>query len=175
MGRAVRSGAGVAGDVVRTGEEDHGGGFEVDDIGEKPDEHLRSGLAADAAIDVGFAGERFEEFPAVGDGVSVENDAAGLGLEFGVIGVIAAELIPVLELVGEGLGGGRQAAVGAGRGEVLGELSEHGQGGEEGEQFELHPDYATESGEGDADIEPGEEDADADAGGDPGVWRSEEE
>lgn len=34
---------------------------------------------------------------------------------------------------------------------------------------------ATESGEGDADIEPGEEDADADAGGDPGVWRSEEE
>ena len=126
LGRAVRSGAGVAGDVVRPGEEDHGGGFEGDDIGEKPDEHLRRGLAADAAIDVRFAGERFGEFPAVGDGVAVVDDAARLGQEFGVIGVVAAELIPVLELAGEGLGGGRQAAVGAGRGEVPGELSEYG-------------------------------------------------
>ncbi len=50
-------GAGVAGDVVGAGEDDDDFGLERDDVGAEADEHLRRGLAADAAVDVGLAGK----------------------------------------------------------------------------------------------------------------------
>ncbi len=72
-------GAGVAGDVVGAGEDEDGGGVEMDDVLLEADEHLRGGLAADAAVDVGLAGEEGSGVglaaPAVGDGVSVKDDA----------------------------------------------------------------------------------------------------
>lgn len=51
-----------------------------------------------------------------------------------VVGVVAAELVPVLELVGEILGGRAETAAGAGRLEVLDELGEAGGSGERREQ-----------------------------------------
>jgi hypothetical protein len=41
--------------------------MQVDDVLAEADEHLRSGLAANAAVDVRLAGERLVEAPAVGD------------------------------------------------------------------------------------------------------------
>jgi hypothetical protein len=112
---------------------DHRGGLEIDDVGEEADEHLRGGLAADAAVDVGFIGERLGEFPAVGDGVAEEDDATGFGCQLRVGGVVTAELVPVLELIGEGLGGELQAAGGARRGVFVNELGVEREGGEDEE------------------------------------------
>lgn len=71
--------AGVHCDVVGSGEDDHGGGEEMDDILLEADEHLRGGLAGDAAVDIRAAGEEGAVIgtatPAVGDGVSEEDDA----------------------------------------------------------------------------------------------------
>ena len=75
--------AGVAGDVVGAGKDDHHGGFEVDDVLLEAYEHLRRGLAADAAVDVGLAGEEGAGVgaasPVVGDGVAEEDDALFTG------------------------------------------------------------------------------------------------
>src|SRR5689334_10687054 len=48
---------GVAGEIVRAGEYHDDSWFERDHVGAKANEHLRRGLAADAAIDVGLAGK----------------------------------------------------------------------------------------------------------------------
>ena len=80
-------GAGVAGDVVGSGEDDDGFGLKVDDVLAEAEEHLRGGLAADAAVDVGLAGKVLVEVPALGDGVAHEDDALFTGrgrAEFGV-------------------------------------------------------------------------------------------
>ena len=98
------------------------GRFEGNHIREHAHQHLGSGLSADAAVHVGLVREILRQFPTVGDGVTEEDDAARIGrqlLEFLVVGVVAAELIPVLELVGEALGGGRKATVGSRRSELV--------------------------------------------------------
>ena len=53
--------AGVAGEVVGAGEDEDDFGLERDDVGAEADEHLRGGLAADAAVDVGLAGKEAAE------------------------------------------------------------------------------------------------------------------
>ena len=106
--------AGVAGDVVGAGEDDDDFGLKSDDVGAKANEHLRRGLAADAAVDVGLAGEEAAVFgasPAVGDGITHEDDTLfGFGgrLDGGVGVVIAGDVGPVLEGF---LGGGEFGAV----------------------------------------------------------------
>ncbi len=98
-----RHGAGVAGEVVGAGKDDDDFWLERDDIGAETDEHLRSGLAADAAVDVRLAGKEAAEFwanPGVGDGVAHEDDALfGFGGRFyrGVGVVVAGDVGPVLE------------------------------------------------------------------------------
>src|SRR4029077_7413383 len=92
-------GAGVAGNIVRAGEDHNHFGMKLNYILAEADEHLRRGLAADAAIDVGLAGKIFVEMPDVGDGVSEEDDAvlAGRGrLERGVGFAIAGEFAEVI-------------------------------------------------------------------------------
>jgi hypothetical protein len=55
--------------------------MKIDYILAEADQHLRRGLASDAAVDVGLAGKIFVEMPDVGDGVAEEDDAvlAGAG------------------------------------------------------------------------------------------------
>ena len=50
-------------------------GSQVDDVGAEANQHLGRSLSADAAIDVGLAGEGLVELPDVGDGVAHEDDA----------------------------------------------------------------------------------------------------
>ena len=50
--------AGVAGEVVGARENHDDFGLQRDDVGAKADEHLRRGLSADAAVDVGLAGKK---------------------------------------------------------------------------------------------------------------------
>jgi hypothetical protein len=50
-----RDRAGVAGDVVRAGQDDDHRGAERDHVGAEADEELRRRLTADAAVDVGLA------------------------------------------------------------------------------------------------------------------------
>ena len=62
-------------------------------------QHLRRGLPADAAVEVGLAGERVFELPDIGDGISEEDDAvlSGRGrLEGGVGVAVAGELAVVV-------------------------------------------------------------------------------
>src|SRR5436853_7767885 len=49
------------GDVIGAGQHDHRGGLQLDDIGIHPDQHLRRGLAPDAAVHVRLARKRSEE------------------------------------------------------------------------------------------------------------------
>ena len=96
--------------------------LEIDHVREHTHQHLRSSLSADAAVHVGLTWKVLGEFPTVSDGIAEEYHAAGVWrqlLEPLVVGVVAAELIPVLQLIGEGFGGGRQAAVGTRRSELL--------------------------------------------------------
>src|SRR5579863_1986574 len=110
-------GAGVAGDVVGAGEDDDDFGLQGDYVLAEADQHLRGGLASDAAVEVGLAGEIFVEVPDVGDGIAEEYDAvlAGRGRLEGSVGVaVAGELS---EIVGEN---------GDARGPVLVEAGESG-------------------------------------------------
>src|SRR5206468_8261958 len=78
-----RHGASVASEVVCTGEDDDGFAPEGDDARAKAYEHLRSGLTADAAADVGLAGEKVAKTrlgPRIGNGVAHEDDT---GFVFG--------------------------------------------------------------------------------------------
>ena len=83
-----------------------GGWVESDDVLLEAEEHLLSGLAADAAVDVRFAGEErtcaFFAAPDIGDGVSHKDNAGmvrGRRRELGVGIAIAGEVGPVGELV----------------------------------------------------------------------------
>ncbi len=95
--------AGVAGEIVGAGEDDDDFWLERDDVWAKAYEHLRSGLAADAAVDVRLAGKEAAKLgldPGVGDGVAHEDDAFfGFGgrLDGGVGVVVAGDVGPVLE------------------------------------------------------------------------------
>jgi len=94
---------GIAGDVVGAGIYEQGSGLEGDHIRKHTHQHLRSSLSADAAVYVGLAGKVLGEFPTVGDGIAEKYYAAGLRrqlLEPLVVGVVPAELIPVLQLIG---------------------------------------------------------------------------
>ncbi len=119
--------AGVPGEVVGAGEDDDDFGPESDDVGAEADEHLRGGLAADAAIDAGLAGKEAAELrldPCVGDGVAHKDDALfGFGgrLDGGVGVVIARDVGPILEsFLGGGEFGGELGAVAGGVGGSLG-------------------------------------------------------
>lgn len=128
---------GIAGDVIRAGEHDQRDGFEIDDIRKHADQHLSCRLAADAPVDVGLAGEGFGEAPTVGNGIPQENDAAGVGrqgFEALVVGMVATELIPILELIGEALRRRGQAAAGARRLELIDELGLRVGGADRSEQ-----------------------------------------
>ena len=98
---SLRHRAGVAGDVVRAGEDDHRLRLQVDHVRPEPNQHLRRRLAADAAADVRLAGEEVAEArlrPGVGDRVAHEDDArlAGGGCGERAIRVaIAREVRPV--------------------------------------------------------------------------------
>jgi hypothetical protein len=116
--------AGIAGEVVGTGENEDDFRLQRDDVGTEADEHLRRGLSADAAVDVGLAGKEAAVFgadPGVGDGVAHEDDALFVfrgRFNGGVCVVVAGEIGPVLErLLGGGEFGGEFGAVaGLGRG-----------------------------------------------------------
>ena len=91
--------AGIAGDVIGAGENDDDLWVEVDDVRTKANEHLRCGLPADAAVNVGLAGERLVELPDVGDGVAHEDDAVFVGVAQAKLGVgltIAAEIAEII-------------------------------------------------------------------------------
>jgi hypothetical protein len=94
-------GPGIARNVVGARENDDDFGMKIDHILAEAHQHLRRGLAADAAVDVGLAGKIFVEMPDVGDGVAEEDDAilAGGGrFERGVGVAVARQLA---EIIGE--------------------------------------------------------------------------
>src|SRR5580704_2327585 len=89
----------VPGDVVSTGKNDDGFGPQIDDVRPEANQHLRRSLSANAAIDVGLAGEVLLELPDVGDRVAHENDACLIfrrGSELGVGFAIATEVAEVV-------------------------------------------------------------------------------
>src|SRR5512146_2146265 len=67
--------ASVAGDVVNARQNDYNLWLQIDDILMKAENHLRRGLAADAAIDIRLTRERLVEVPAFGNRVAHEDDA----------------------------------------------------------------------------------------------------
>jgi hypothetical protein len=69
------------------------------------------------------------EPPTIGDGIAQKHDAARIGCQGFhalVVLMIAAELIPVLKLVGKTMRETRQAAVGLGRIELVHQLAPAG-------------------------------------------------
>src|SRR5260370_1196978 len=68
-------GAGGSSDVIGAGENDHNLGMKINHVLPEADEHLRRGLASDAAVDVGLAGKVFLKMPDVGDRVAEEYGA----------------------------------------------------------------------------------------------------
>ena len=68
-------GPGVSGNVIGAGQNDNHFGMQIDHILAEADQHLRRGLPADAAVEVGLAGEIVLELPDVGDGIAEEDDA----------------------------------------------------------------------------------------------------
>src|ERR1700693_1543888 len=76
--------------------------MELNYVGTKTNQHLRSGLATYAAIDIGLAGEEWAELrvaPDVGDGIAHENDALFVFRKMrngGVGFTIAGQIWPVL-------------------------------------------------------------------------------
>src|SRR5690348_2521468 len=67
-------GAGVTGDVVGAGKDYDSFGMKFDHVGAQADEQLRSGLSADATVNVGLAWKEFVELPEIGDGVAEKNN-----------------------------------------------------------------------------------------------------
>ena len=105
---------GIAGDVVGAGQQNECRGLQIDHVRKHPNQHLRSGLPANAAIHVRLAGERLRQLPDVCNGVAEEHHALRLRrlrLQRFIGGVIAAKLVPILELIGESLRRRGQAAV----------------------------------------------------------------
>src|SRR5258708_4599860 len=92
-------GAGVSSDVIGAGESDQNLGMKINHVLPEADEHLRRGLASDAAVDVGLAGKVFLKMPDVGDRVAEEYGAVLAGrrrLEGGVGLAIAGEFAEVV-------------------------------------------------------------------------------
>ncbi len=73
--------------------------MKLDHVLAEADQHLRRGLASDAAVEVGLTGKIFIDLPEVGDGVAEEDDAvladAG-GLEGGVGVTVAGEFAEII-------------------------------------------------------------------------------
>jgi hypothetical protein len=91
---------GVACDVVDACEDVDGGGFQRQDVGAETQQHLRRGLATDAATDPGGGEEVWmRQRPALRDRVAHEDDAVGRnglrGQRF-VVSAEVAERSPVL-------------------------------------------------------------------------------
>jgi hypothetical protein len=115
----------VTRDVVRAGQDDEDLRVEVDHVGIHADQHLRRRLAADAPVHVRLSREVLRQAPPVGDRVAHEDHAlriGGLLLQLEVGRVIASELVPVLELVGQVLRGLREAAIRPRRAEFVDQL-----------------------------------------------------
>ena len=118
-------GSRVPRNVVGAGQHHHRGGLQLDDIGIHADQHLRRRLAADAAIHVWLARKILLQVPEVGDRIAHEDDAPGrrrLLLQILVGLMITAQLIPVLQLVGERSRGVDETAGRARRIKLVGQL-----------------------------------------------------
>ena len=89
----------VAAQVIRSALNYHHGGLEVERVLTKPYQHLRRGLACDAAVEIGLAGEelRLALAPPLSDFVADKHDTAALRAKFGVLAAIADEAGPVRE------------------------------------------------------------------------------
>ena len=93
------------GHVVGASHDDHSLGMEVDDVGLKPHQHLRRGLATDASTAIVVAAEEIgmEISPVVGDGVA-HKDHIGIiptGDNTLIVGLIAIEAEPILRIAEE--------------------------------------------------------------------------
>ena len=69
-----------------------------DHVGTKADQHLRSGLSADAAVQVRLAWEELAAVllsPAIGDGIAHEHHGRSGGSR--VVGAIPAQIRPILQ------------------------------------------------------------------------------
>ena len=107
----------------------------------EPYQHLRSGLSANATVHIRLARKILRQFPTVGDRVTEENYAPllrRLGLKSHIVLMVAAYLIPILQLVGEALRGELQAAVCFGRLEFRHELRPHRCGRQESREQKKH-------------------------------------
>ena len=122
----VASGSGDAGDVVGSGEDDQNFGMEIDYILLKADEHLRSSLSVDTAVDVGLAGKIVWKLPVVGDGVAEKHDAIFFWSGQCECGIGLAVAFQFSEVVGvDGDAGGAvliEIGVAGGGDRLLGEL-----------------------------------------------------
>jgi hypothetical protein len=118
-------GARVSRNVIDAGQQNHGSGLEVDHIGIHPNQHLRSGLAADPAIYVRLPRKVLVELPEIRNGISQENHAVcveRLPLQFLVRHMIPAELVPILKLIRKALGAVHQTAIRSRRAELARQL-----------------------------------------------------
>ncbi len=73
--------------------------MKIDHVLAKADQHLRSSLSSDAAVDVRLAGKVLVNAPQIGDGVAEEDNAILSGcrrLEGGVGFAIACELAKIV-------------------------------------------------------------------------------
>src|SRR5208337_2872671 len=115
----------VARNVVRPGQNNHSRGTQINHVRVEPYQHLRSGLPANTTVHEWLAGKILRQFPTVGDRVTEENYAAllrRLSLKSRIVLMVAAELIPILQLVGKALRGELQAAICFGRLELRDQL-----------------------------------------------------
>src|SRR5205823_14528840 len=100
----VRNWTGVTGDVVGAGENDDHSWLQVNNILLEADQHLRSGLAANATIYIWPAWKRIGYCPHVRDGVAEEDDAAlgrGRWLHSSVRITISGKLPVVIHVNGD--------------------------------------------------------------------------
>ena len=91
---------GVFGDIIRAGEDQHGGGLERHHVLMKPQQHLGRGLAADAAPDIAVVGEKAGSLPdpRLSDGVAHEHHprtVLGRRRQGRVVGLVEGEGRPV--------------------------------------------------------------------------------
>src|SRR5262249_40289434 len=95
-----RSRAGVSGDVVGTCKDYDDFGSQRQDVGPKPNQHLRSSLAADASVYVRLSWHIGLQSPPIGNRIAREQGSGFVSCgrrELGVGFAIAAELRPVGE------------------------------------------------------------------------------
>ena len=112
----------IARNIVGSGQHDHCSRAQVDNIGIHANQHLRRSLPADSAIHIRLAGKVLVQPPEVGNRVPHEYDSlriCRLLLQVFVGLMIAAELVPVLQLICKATRAIQQAAVRARRIELV--------------------------------------------------------